>query len=84
MKNKLFLLLLVFNIPIHSQEFMVLTGDYLGQTPPGDIPVIFAPGIISSEDQEHGVPAFSPDGKEVFWLSNRPPGPENKEWLSFG
>ena len=84
MKKVLWLLLLGFNGFIHAQEFPVLKGDYFGQTPPGDTPMIFAPGIVSGDDQEHGVPAFSPDGNEVFWVSNRPPGSENKEWLSFG
>ncbi len=48
-----------------------LTGDYFGQRPPGNIPVIFAPGIISADSTiEHGAPSFSPDGNEVFWQSN--------------
>ena len=53
------------------QKFTNLKGDYLGQTPPGDVPVIFAPGIISVDSTvEHGAPTFSPDGNEVFWQSN--------------
>ena len=68
----------------NAQKFTNLTGDYLGQTPPGDVPEIFAPGIVSSDDQEHGVPAFSPDGNDIFWISNRPPGPENENWQIFG
>ncbi|MCB2196309.1 MAG: hypothetical protein KQH79_10635 [Bacteroidetes bacterium] len=48
-----------------------LKGDYFGQTPPGDIPVVFAPNIISVDSTvEHGSPSFSPDGSEVFWQSN--------------
>jgi len=44
-----------------------LKGPYLGQTPPGMTPEIFAPGIISTVFHEHSFPAFSPDGKEILW-----------------
>ncbi len=49
-------------------QFPVMEGDYLGQTPPGDTPVIFAQGIISSLWGLHSSLAFSPDGKEVYWV----------------
>lgn len=53
------------------QKFTNLKGDYLGQTPPGDVPVMFASGIISVDSTvEHGYPSFSPDGNMVFWQSN--------------
>lgn len=48
-------------------DFQILKGPYLGQKPPGNIPEIFASGIISTEKNEHGFPAFSPKGDEVFW-----------------
>jgi Tol biopolymer transport system component len=52
-------------------KFTDLKGDYLGQTLPYDIPVVFAPGIISVDSTiEHGSPCFSPDGNTVFWQSN--------------
>src|SRR5210317_1423613 len=57
-----------------SLEFTDLYGDYLGQTPPGDTPVIFARGVVSSDYQEHGSTVFSPDGNEVFWWINDPQG----------
>lgn len=45
-----------------------LTGPYLGQKLPGMTPEVFAPGIVSRKDyHEHSSPAFSPDGKEVYW-----------------
>ncbi len=51
-----------------SEDFPVLRGPYLGQKPPGKTPEIFAPGIVSRSDyHEHGSPAFSPDGTEVYW-----------------
>lgn len=40
---------------------------YFGQEPPGDEPVIFAPGIFSTSEHEYSYPSFSPDGKEVMW-----------------
>ena len=61
------LLLLTFPPLVSAQEFTGLTGDYLGQTPPGDSPVVFAPGIVSTIYMEHSAPTFSPDGNEVFW-----------------
>jgi Tol biopolymer transport system component len=40
---------------------------YLGQVPPGETPVVFAPGIISLENRLETYPTFSPDGKEMFF-----------------
>jgi len=54
-----------------QREFPELIGPYLGQTPPGTTPELFAPGIISVDDDfEHSAAVFSPDGKEVFWCTN--------------
>ena len=41
--------------------------NYLGQIPPSDSAVLFAPGIISTDNYEHSSPAFSPDGSVVLW-----------------
>ena len=70
------------SLPIEV-DYHTLTGDYLGQTPPGDTPVVFARGLVSTDDLEHSAPMFSPDGNEVFWHVNRPPGPNNKDWINF-
>ncbi|MBD3413643.1 MAG: hypothetical protein GF421_04325 [Candidatus Aminicenantes bacterium] len=43
-----------------------LKGDYLGQTPPGDSPEVFAPGIICTDMYERDV-AMTPDGKEMYF-----------------
>ncbi len=56
-----------------ESKFHQLKGPYLGQTHPGKIPELFAPGTISTMYHEHSSPTFSPDGKEVFWLTY-PPG----------
>jgi hypothetical protein len=64
-----------------------LTGPYLGQEPPGSIPKLFAPGIISTDaDFEHSAAVFSPDGNEVFWCARRnlhsdEPGDETQRLL---
>lgn len=47
--------------------FPILEGQYLGQDRPDSVPVIFAPGIISSIWGLHSSLAFSPDGNEVYW-----------------
>lgn len=55
----------------YKKLYSNLKGDYFGQNPPGDTPVVFAPDIISVDSTvEHGSPSFSPDGSEVFWQSN--------------
>ena len=82
MKKVFILLLLGFNSFNYAQEFPVLKGDYLGQTPPGDTPVVFARGIISDNYQQHGVPSFSPDGNVVFWQTNRRPGNDSEKWIT--
>ncbi|MFC1493087.1 hypothetical protein ACFL6O_03940 [candidate division KSB1 bacterium] len=43
-------------------------GDYLGQTPPGETPELFAPGVITHGFHEHGI-AISPDGNEMFYVT---------------
>lgn len=41
---------------------------YLGQVPPGDIPVVFSPGLISGGTHRlHGFPVFTPNLAEVYW-----------------
>lgn len=43
--------------------------DYLGQAPPGKVPEIFAPGIISHGFHELGI-AISPGGDEIFYVTS--------------
>ena len=40
---------------------------YLGQTPPGDAPSVFAPGVVSLEARLETYPTFSPDLKTLFF-----------------
>jgi Tol biopolymer transport system component len=74
--KKLFIILLLgvnsFIYAQNAQEFPVLKGDYLGQTPPGDTPVVFAPGIVSVNGRyEYGL-SVSPDGNEIYFTADSP------------
>lgn len=60
------LLGLLFNTCTHQSDFPVLKGSYLGQKPPGDIPELFAPGIISTGNHEIWI-SISPDGREMYY-----------------
>lgn len=64
MKTIFLLILLGFSSLIYSQEFPVLKGDYLGQTPPGIIPEVFVPGLGSVNNRMELGCSFSRDGKE--------------------
>lgn len=50
--------------------------DYFGQEPPGNEPVVFAPGIVSVDNADAVGCTFSPDGKE-FYFSRRTNGRGN-------
>ncbi|MBU1013894.1 MAG: hypothetical protein KKG99_12900 [Bacteroidetes bacterium] len=66
--------ILLANCQTSQKDFPVLKGSYLGQKPPGNIPEIFAPGIVSRDNYfEHSAAVFSPDGNEVYW-SGKPQG----------
>lgn len=71
MKKIYFLMFLYVLINISSAQIVndskSLTGAYLGQKPPGMTPELFAPGFLSTIAHEHSSPAFSPDGKEVYY-----------------
>jgi hypothetical protein len=59
-----------------EEEIPVLEGPYLGQKPPGMVPEIFAPGIVSTESGE-GCHGFMLDGK-LFLFNSMPPGADWK------
>jgi len=60
------LVLSALNLFSQQNDFPKLTGPYLGQTPPGMTPEIFAPGIVST-NLEHSAAMFTLDGKEVWF-----------------
>jgi len=53
-----------------------LTGPYVGQKPPGMVPEIFAPGIISTQNHEFSC-CLSPDGKEFYFTRMNPEERQN-------
>ena len=54
-----------------KNDFPVLKGPYLGQTPPGMIPKLFASDFLSIDGGEFNS-VFSPDGNEFYYsLSNQ-------------
>jgi len=60
------LLTVAINIKAQEKDFLKLTGAYLDQKPPGMMPEIFAPGIISMGYFERSV-VFSPSQDELFF-----------------
>jgi predicted alpha/beta superfamily hydrolase len=48
-------------------SFPALHGAYLGQPPPGDVPVPFASGILEPEAGYHSAIVFNPGGDEAYW-----------------
>jgi hypothetical protein len=75
---KLLVFISMISITCYSQnevkkdkKWPILKGPYLGQKPPGMIPEIFAPGIISRPGISPGISqyfsTFSPDQKELYF-----------------
>lgn len=65
------LVLAACSVQARPSEFPKLTGPYLGQKPPGQVPEIFAPGVVSTAAHEFSC-CFSPDGRE-FYFTRRDP-----------
>ena len=47
-------------------------GEYLGLDFPDTVPEIFAPDFISGNGRLHCFPSFSPDKKEMYWMTIPP------------
>jgi hypothetical protein len=83
MKNKigLLLLILVFTMFFDScntkkqesknNDSPTITSPYFGQKPPGLIPEVFAPGIVSIHGRNEAGISFSPDLDEVYFTANK-------------
>jgi predicted alpha/beta superfamily hydrolase len=52
-------------------DFPVLEGPYFGQKPPGLIPEVFAPGIVSLKERVQGSVSFSPDLDEMYFSAKK-------------
>ena len=70
------MLVAVTSIAAQQKDFPELTGPYLGQKPPDNEPVLFAPGIVS-HSRNHSSVAISLDGKELYWS-----GVDRKIWFT--
>ncbi len=55
-----------------APHYPILTGPYMGQEPPGEVPKLFLPGIVSGHYRAHSALTFSPDGLEAYWTEMRP------------
>lgn len=53
------------------------TALYFGQTPPGDVPAVFAPGIVSKEDRFEQFLSYAPDESGLTY------GLTNADWSEF-
>jgi len=53
-----------------QDDMSVLKSAYLGQKPPGHVPEVFAPGIVSIENRFEGAITFSPDMAEMYFAAD--------------
>ncbi|MCP4661561.1 MAG: alpha/beta fold hydrolase [bacterium] len=61
-------------LDLEEKPMPELSGPYLGQTPPGGEPQVFAPEIVSTELREHSSTTFSDDGKTLLFTRQTPWG----------
>jgi hypothetical protein len=68
--QRILILVCVLTIVACNQQqksgFLVISGPYLGQTPPGSEPILFAPGIVSTGLYTRDI-AMSKDGREIYF-----------------
>ena len=64
-KGVLFLFTIISALCFAQDKLSDLKGQYFGQTPPGKIPILFAPEIFKEE--LHSCIVFSPGGKELYY-----------------
>ena len=73
-KNLFIVLLLILSVLCLAQN---PSGPYFGQTPPGNVPEVFAPEFISIDGRFEQNAAFTPDGKEFYFSTT------DNSWGSF-
>lgn len=83
MKTKLFYLTItciLSNTFLSAQDTLA----YLGQTPPGNVASLFpTPNLQADENWHwHGVPSFSPDGKEMYFVKYDKNINKHKIWFT--
>jgi hypothetical protein len=60
----------VIIVSAQQTDYPKLTSPYLGQKPPGKIPELFAPELVSVDEGVHGNIVFNPDFTEAAWHPN--------------
>ncbi|WP_196140838.1 PD40 domain-containing protein [Aliikangiella sp. G2MR2-5] len=55
------------NLALLLAAFPCYADGYLKMSLPGNSPELFAPGIVSTQEAEHGSIAVAPDGKSIYW-----------------
>ncbi len=70
----IFFILSIFHNLSAKEDWPVLKGPYLGQKPPGMIPEIFAPGIISTKNNNEALFCMYMDGNRLFLFTRSSPG----------
>lgn len=64
--------MLIVSYNSHSEnELSIVKSPYLGQTPPGSMPEIFAPGIVNTKENREAEGMFAEDMK-TFYFIRRP------------
>lgn len=58
-----------------------LGGMHFGQSPPGSVPEIFAPGVVSREYRAEWGIAITPEGNEVYYTQRRRPDHGGRIWF---
>ncbi len=69
--GNLFMFVMLCSHCNERSDFPMLKGPYLGQSPPGMTPELFAPGIVSTRHYENSI-TISPDGNEIFYAITSP------------
>ena len=60
------LILLFFTGCKTNNRTNILSGPYLGAVPPENIPLLFAPGIVSGGEHDMSI-TMTPDLKKIYW-----------------
>ena len=54
-----------------NKDSPTVVSPYFGQKPPGLIPEVFAPGIVSLKERVQGSVSFSPDLDEMYFSAKK-------------
>lgn len=67
--TQLFAIFIISGVSRAQDEFPVLEGPYMGQSPPGKTAEVFAPGVISTDGWEVQ-PVFAPGMNEFYFVTD--------------